>query len=67
MTSLDRTGQGADLSPARYAWLPTVSTMATLATVTFLALTGHPDAAIAAGVAGGGASAVVVKVNVRIR
>ncbi|MER5880696.1 hypothetical protein ABT119_32875 [Streptomyces sp. NPDC001910] len=40
--------------------------MATLATVTFLVLTGHPYAALAAGVAGEGASAVVVKVNVRI-
>ncbi|MFE0492947.1 hypothetical protein ACFYZI_42405 [Streptomyces griseorubiginosus] len=65
MTSLDRTRSGT-ASPARlYVWLPALTTLATLATVLGLALTGHTEAAVAAGLAGSAVGTIQVTVHIR--
>ncbi|MCX4617952.1 hypothetical protein ABT255_17360 [Streptomyces mirabilis] len=67
MTSLDRTPAGTEINArARlYAWLPVITTLATLATVLALALTGNGPAAMAAGVLGSAAGGVQITVNIR--
>ena len=66
MTSLDRTPAGTESSVARlYPWLPVVTTLATLATVLVLALTGHGPAAAAAAAVGAAAGGVQITVHIR--
>ncbi|MFC8201747.1 hypothetical protein ACFUTV_41170 [Streptomyces sp. NPDC057298] len=66
MTSLDRTPAGTESSAARfYPWLPVVTTLATLATVLVLALTGHGPAAVAAVAVGAAAGGVQITVHIR--
>lgn len=66
MTSLDRT-PGGTASPERaYVWATVVTTVATLATILILALTGNDEAAIALAAAGL-LSGVVFKVTVHVR
>ncbi|MGW3028045.1 hypothetical protein [Streptomyces sp. NPDC001221] len=68
MTSLDRTPAGTEINArARlYAWLPAVTTLATLATVLGLVLTGNGQAAVAAGFLGSSAAGSF-KVTINIR
>lgn len=68
MTSLDRTRTGTASSSAVrfYPWLPVLTTLATLATVLILALTGNGTAA-AAVAAAGGATAGGLQITVHIR
>ncbi|MFG3207858.1 hypothetical protein [Streptomyces sp. NPDC048192] len=66
MTSLDRTSAGTDASATRlYPWLPVVTTLATLATVLVLALTGNSTAAAAVAAAGAAAGGVQITVHIR--
>ncbi|WP_369192435.1 hypothetical protein [Streptomyces sp. R08] len=66
MTSLDRTPAGTESSVTRlYPWLPVVTTLATLATVLILALTGNGTAAAAAAAVGAAAGGVQVTVHIR--
>ncbi|MEV0468564.1 hypothetical protein [Streptomyces prunicolor] len=65
MTSLDRTRSGTESSALLYAWLPVLTTLATLATVLGLALTGHAEAAVAAGLAGSAIGTVQVTIHIR--
>ncbi|MCX4862452.1 hypothetical protein [Streptomyces canus] len=66
MTSLDRTPAGTESSGARvYPWLPVVTTLATLATVLILALTGNGTAAAAAAAVGAAAGGVQITVHIR--
>lgn len=70
MTSIDRTGTGTELHRRRhYAWVTVVTTLATLATILVLALTGNGNAAVALGAAGilGGAAVGGVQITVNIR
>jgi hypothetical protein len=67
VTSLDRTRSGTESSGRLYAWLPVLTTLATLATVLGLALTGHTEAAVAAGLAGGAIGTVQITVHVSKR
>lgn len=66
MTSLDRTPAGTETPDRAYGWTTVVTTLATLATILALTLTGNKEAAIAlatAGVMGG----VVVRITVHPR
>ena len=66
MTSADRTPAGTETSAARlYSWLPVVTTLATLATVLVLALTGNSTAAAAVAAAGAAAGGVQITVHIR--
>lgn len=65
MTSLDRTPAGTETNVRLYAWLPVVTTLATLATVLVLALTGNGQAAVAAGFLGSAAGGVQITVHIR--
>ncbi|MDX3458875.1 hypothetical protein PV396_44335 [Streptomyces sp. ME02-8801-2C] len=65
MTSIDRTPLGTEPPVRHYAWLPVLTTLATLATVLGLALTGHTEAAVAAGLAGSTIGTVQITVHIR--
>lgn len=66
MTSLDRTSAGTEPTSSRvYPWLPVVTTLATLATVLILALTGNGPAAAAAAAVGAAAGGVQITVHIR--
>lgn len=68
MTSLDRTPEGSDKSVRAYVWATAVTTLATLATVLILALTGNDEAAVAvatAGLLGSAFGAVQITVHIR--
>ncbi|WP_105974937.1 hypothetical protein [Streptomyces geranii] len=65
MTPLDRTRSGTESSARLYAWLPVLTTLATLATVLGLALTGHTEAAVAAGLAGSAIGTIQVTIHIR--
>ncbi|MDU9001712.1 hypothetical protein [Streptomyces mirabilis] len=65
MTSLDRTPAGTESSASSYAWLPVVTTLATLATVLVLAFTGNGTAAVAVAAVGAAAGGVQITVHIR--
>ncbi|MFE7859939.1 hypothetical protein ACWDCC_41740 [Streptomyces sp. NPDC001102] len=65
MTPIDRTPTGTETSSARYAWLPVVTTLATLAAVLILAFTGHGAAAVATATLGAAAGSVQITVHIR--
>jgi nitrate/nitrite-specific signal transduction histidine kinase len=68
VTSLDRTPAGTDSSVRVYAWATIVTTLATLATVLALALTGNENAAVAVAAAGSlGVVGGAVQITVHIR
>ncbi|MGW1807176.1 hypothetical protein [Streptomyces sp. NPDC002078] len=68
MTSLDRTPVGTGNSVRAYAWATVVTTLATLATVLVLALTGNQGAAIAVATAGGaGVLGGAIQITVHVR
>lgn len=65
MTSLDRTpGTSRLLAGSRSFWAQIVISLAVLATVVFLALTGHGEAALAAGAVAGAAGGLQITVHV---
>ncbi|MGW3451763.1 hypothetical protein [Streptomyces sp. NPDC001076] len=66
MTPLDRTRTGTESSaPRSYPWLPVLTTLATLATVLVLALTGNGTAAAAVAAAGATAGGLQITVHIR--
>ncbi|WP_330323477.1 hypothetical protein [Streptomyces pseudovenezuelae] len=65
MTPIDRTPTGTESSSARYAWLPVVTTLATLAAVLILAFTGNGAAAIATAAVGAAAGGIQITVHIR--
>ncbi|SEB31409.1 hypothetical protein SAMN04490357_0158 [Streptomyces misionensis] len=68
MTLIDRTPAGAANSVRAYAWATVVTTLATLATILVLALTGDHDAAVAVAAAGGaGVVGGAVQITVHVR
>ncbi|MER6471545.1 hypothetical protein [Streptomyces collinus] len=68
MTLIDRTPVEATDSVRAYTWATVITTLATLATVLVLALTGHGDvAAIVAGAGGLGVVGAAVQITVHIR
>jgi len=59
---------GTETSVRGYVWATVVTTLATLATVLVLALTGNDEAAVAVAVAGFAGSAVgAIQITVHIR
>ncbi|MGC9479721.1 hypothetical protein ACP4I1_37125 [Streptomyces sp. WG4] len=65
MTSLDRTpGTPRPLPGSRSFWAQIVISLAALAAVVLLALTGHGDAALAAGAIAGAAGGLQITVHV---
>ncbi|MEV7240867.1 hypothetical protein AB0N92_06355 [Streptomyces sp. NPDC093248] len=68
MTLIDRTPVEAATSVRAYTWATVITTLATLATVLVLALTGNGDvAAIVAGAGGLGVVGAAVQITVHIR
>jgi len=67
MTSLHRTSAASGTKPSArsYAWLPVVTTLAILATILILALTGNEAAAAATATLGAATGTVQITVHVR--